>query len=261
MGKIIAVCNQKGGCGKTTSALNFGTSLAEKGNIVLLVDFDPQGDLTLNCGVNEPDELEETISNPIMQLISGEENLQVPILSYRSKVDFIPANDTLSGMKMVMMQAMAREFLLKKILWPLREQYDYIIIDCAPSLDVDLINALAASDEVLITSAPSRFSKKGTERLLKSVMKVRENLNENLTVAGVLITKVDRRTNFTNDIIDMMRISWQEWVHIFETEIPSSVRVDESQAMALPVREYENGNKAAESYLKFTEEYLGLEVQ
>lgn len=258
MSKILAIANQKGGVGKTTTTLNFGACLAESGKKVLMVDFDHQANLTLNCGIDKFDELPETIATIIVKAINGEKIEKLPIYNYRNNLDLIPANVSLSSANLLLIQAMAREFVLKKILEPLKTEYDYILIDCAPSLSVDLLNALTAADEVLIVSNPAKFSSAGTEQLLKSIARVKDNLNPNLEVAGVLFNRVDRRTNFAKDVIEIMRTVWGKGVHVFQTEVVASVRIDESQAMGQSIGEYDKNNKTAIKFKEFTDEYLSL---
>ena len=257
-GKIIAVANQKGGVGKTTTTFNFGACLADAGYKVLLVDFDHQANLTLNCGISKFDSLSETIANPMVQIINGEAagNVKVPIHQYNSNMYFVPANVTLSNVNLLLVTAMAREFILKQVLAALQTDFDYILIDCAPSLSVDLINALTAADEVLIVTNPAKFSSTGTEELIKSIIRVQTNLNSNLKISGVLFNRVDRRTNFTRDIIDIMRTAWGKGIRLYQTEIPASIRVDESQAEAQAIIEYEKDNKVAMAFMNFSKEYL-----
>ena len=255
--KIIAIANQKGGVGKTTTTFNFGSCLAALGYKVLLVDFDSQANLTLNCGVQQFDALDQTISNPLIDVINGDlSSVDVPIHRYRDNIYFIPANITLSNVQLLLIQAMSRETVLKRVLEPIKSDFDYILIDCAPSLNVDLVNALMASDEVMIVTNPSKFSSTGTEQLMRSIIRVQMNLNSNLKIAGVLFNRVDRRNNFTKDILEVMRTAWGIGVRVFQTEIPASIRVDESQLESMPMIEYEADNKAAVAFMKFTKEYL-----
>ena len=262
MCKVIAVANQKGGVGKTTTTLNMGAGLMLKGKRVLMVDFDQQANLTLNCGIRDFDDLKESIATAMEAVIDDETEIMPQIFRYRdsdgiAKVDFIPSNIEMAKINLELVQVMAREFVLKKLLEPLKNRYEYILIDCAPSLSVDLINALVAADEVLIVMTPGKFSTSGTEQLIKSINKTKKNLNENLEIAGVLFNRVDRRNNFTKDIIESMRNTWGKDIRIFDTEIPNSIRIDESQSMGEYIAEYEPDNKVAKAYEAFIEEYLG----
>lgn len=262
MCKVIAVANQKGGVGKTTTTLNMGAGLMLKGKRVLMVDFDQQANLTLNCGVRDFDDLKESIATAMEAVIDDETEVMPQIFEYRNsggiaRVDFIPSNIEMAKINLELVQVMAREFVLKKLLEPLKDRYEYILIDCAPSLSVDLINALVAADEVLIVMTPGKFSTSGTEQLIKSINKTKRNLNANLEIAGVLFNRVDRRNNFTKDIIESMRRTWGKDIRIFDTEIPNSIRIDESQSMGEYIAEYEPDNKVAKAYEAFVEEYLG----
>ena len=259
--KVIAVANQKGGVGKTTTTLNMGAGLMLKGKRVLMVDFDQQANLTLNCGVRDFDDLKESIATAMEAVIDDETEVMPQIFEYRNsggiaRVDFIPSNIEMAKINLELVQVMAREFVLKKLLEPLKDRYEYILIDCAPSLSVDLINALVAADEVLIVMTPGKFSTSGTEQLIKSINKTKRNLNANLEIAGVLFNRVDRRNNFTKDIIESMRSTWGQDIRIFDTEIPNSIRIDESQSMGEYIAEYEPNNKVAMAYEAFVEEYL-----
>jgi chromosome partitioning protein len=253
--KTIAIANQKGGVGKTTTTLNFGRSLALSGYKVLLVDFDSQGNLTNSCGVVDVDSMESTIADCILAFIAGEEK-KLPIYAYDKNLDYIPSNIMQSTANLMMISEMAREQILKSLLSRSKGMYDYILIDCAPSLSIDLINALNAADEVLIVTTPSQFSAKGTEQLRRSIQKVQRSINQNLKIAGVLFNKVDRRTNFAKELVAAVKAEWGENTRIFATEIPVSVRVEESQAMGRAMVDYEEDNKVTISFLSFTEEYL-----
>lgn len=256
MSKIIAIANQKGGTGKTTTTLNFGAELAKKGYRVLLVDFDHQANLTLYCGISDFDEIDNTIAD-YMKIVMEGDTPEVKPRKYRNNIEFIASNVKLAKTNLELIQVMAREFVLKNLLEPLKEKYDYIFIDCAPSLSVDLINALTAADQILIVSNPAKFSASGTEELIKSILKVKKNLNKDLEISGVILNRVDRRNNFTKDMIEAMNESWGKHIKIFNTEIPLSIRVDESQAMGQPLCEYDPKNKLAAAYKAVVDEYLG----
>lgn len=255
MSKVIAIANQKGGVGKTTTTLNFGAELAARGYKVLLIDFDPQGNLTLSCGIEDADTLIDTISKPLMEIIEGKADVDLPIYSYRENIDFVPANEMLSSIKLMLVQVISRETVLKRALKKAREDYDYILIDCAPALTIDLVNALTAADEILIVTAPAKFAVSGIEGLMQTINQVRDNINDNLKIAGILINQIDQRTNFGKDTAEMMRDVWAD-MYVYESEIPCSIRVEESQAMGLAMGEYEKANKAAIGFSAFTDEYL-----
>lgn len=257
MCRIIAIANQKGGTGKTTTTLNFGAELARYGNKVLLVDFDHQANLTLSCGIENFDEIDNTIADYMKAVMDGERP-EIEVRNYKENLDFIPANVRLARVNLELVTIMAREFILKNMLEPIKEEYQYILIDCAPSLSVDLINALTAADEVLIVSNPAKFSTSGTEELIKSIQKVKLNLNRKLKIDGIIFNRVDRRNNFTKDMIEVMNKSWGKNLKIFKTEIPLSIRMDESQAMGQTIRDYEPKSKLAHAYKLFTDEFLSI---
>lgn len=256
MGKVIALINQKGGVGKTATTFNFGAVLAEKGKKVLLLDLDFQGNLTQACGVRNSDELDETIATGIKELMEDKDKITFPIHKYRDNIDFIPCNVSFSEVKLEMIFATSREMLLKTYLRPIKDRYDYILIDCHPDIGIDFINALSASDEVIVITEPELYSTTGTELLFRSINKVKKHLNPDIEVAGILCNKVDRRTRLAKDMIEAIRETWGKVVKIFDTEIPFSVKIKESPVMATPIIEYERDSKAAQSYILFTEEYL-----
>lgn len=255
MAKIIAIANQKGGAAKTTTTFNFGSCLADKGYKVLIVDFDSQGNLTQYYGATDCDNMEHNIATGIKQLINDEEPVRT-VIKDRENLHLVPSNILLASVMVEMILATGREYLLKRYLQPLKDEYDYILIDCAPSLNIDLVNALTAADEVMIVSNPDTFSALGVQLFISSIQKTKRNLNPNLKIAGLLCTRVDRTTNFAKDTIKSMRTVWGKYMNIFETEIPASVRVQESQSVSRPMQEYEKSNPAAQAYIAFTDEYL-----
>ena len=258
MAKVIALSNQKGGVGKTTTAYNFGAELGKRGYRVLLVDFDSQGNLTKGSGIaagKNIDDIEETIATSIDACIAGEA-ISVPVYKLSAGLSIVPCNISMAKTKMELSLALARETMLIRCLKQVKNDYNYIIIDTAPSLDIDLINAFVASDEIIITSTPDAFSTSGTRALMKSFRQIADNLNPTLKIAGVLITEADQRTNFARDMIRGIKSAWESDVKVFNTVIPLSVRVRESQAAGKTIAEYENKNAAAVAYALFTDEYL-----
>ncbi len=260
---VIVIANQKGGVGKTTTSVNFAYELAKRGFKVLIIDLDSQGNLSklLVRDVDNIDELNYTISDLIEDCIKGREpNLKV-YNTFCKNMQIIPANIQMANTKLSLNQAIARETILRKIIKEIKIKYDYdyVIIDTAPSLDVDLVNALVCADEIIIPAMPDSLSTVGTNSLLKTVKIVRESLNSNLKVKGILITNVDSRTNFTKDMIEMLRETWNGTINVFNNIIPSSIRVKEGQALNKSISNYDKDNKVSKAYRDFTEEYLSID--
>lgn len=200
MCKVIAVSNQKGGVGKTVSCVNLGIGLAKEGKKVLLIDGDPQGSLTISLGYEEPDEMEYSLATLMMNIVNDEKlNMEKTILHHREGVDLIPANIELSAIEVSLVNAMSRELIIKSMMEKLREFYDFIIIDCMPSLGMITINALACADSVLIPVQAAYLPVKGLQQLIKTIGRVKKQLNPKLKIEGILLTMVDNRTNYARD--------------------------------------------------------------
>lgn len=256
--KTIAIVNYKGGTGKTTTTLNFGVSLVNKGYKVLLVDFDGQGNLTKAAtGEKNVDRIKETITTSLNQIMHGNK-VKLPIKkTYKENLEIIPCNVTMADTKVGLILAMARETILKRTLEDIKNNgdYDYILIDNAPSVEIDFINSLVAADEVLIVSSPDTFSCEGIQNLLVKYLSVKKYFNHELEISGILINNVDMRNNFTKDMIKVIEVCFKD-LKIFNTHIPRSIRVNESQAESKAVIDYEKNNKVAKAFDDFTNEYL-----
>ncbi len=259
--KIIAISNQKGGVGKTASCVNLGIGLAKKGYKVLLIDADPQGSMTISLGYPEPDEMENTLATLMTNIVDDETlNLDKTILHHEEEVDLIPANIDLSAIEVSLVHVMSRELILRAIVAQLREFYDYILIDCMPSLGMMTINALACADSVLIPVQAAYLPLKGLQQLIKTIGRIKKQLNPRLRIEGILLTMVDNRTNYAREISRLVYDAYSSTVRVFETEIPLSVRAAESSVEGRSIYTYDPKGKVAGAYEAFTKEIL-KEVQ
>ena len=257
MAKVIAAANQKGGCAKTSVVANLGIGLARAGKKVCVIDADPQGSLTASLGYQEPDDIRYTLASIMMNIINEEEyDPMEGILHHEEGVDLVPANIELSGLEVSLSNVMSREMILKEYVEQIRDAYDYILIDCMPSLGVMTINALVAADEVLIPVQAAYLPVKGLQQLIKTITVVKKRLNKRLTIEGILITMVDYRTNYAKDITDMLRENYGDTVGVMESFIPFSVKVAEASAEGISIYRYAPKCKAAESFEKLTKEVL-----
>ena len=258
--KVIALANQKGGVTKTTSTVNLGVGLARTGKQVLLVDADPQGSLGISLGIGAPDELEISLAT-VMAGVIEDKPLPVGagIIRNQEGVDILPANIELSGLEVSLFNVMSREYVLRNCLEPLRKQYDYILIDCMPSLGIMTVNALVAADSVIIPSQPSFLSAKGLDLLLHTVAKVRRSINAGLKIDGILLTMVDSRTNNDREIVNELRMGVGRQLRIFDTVIPRSIRAVEATRSGESIFAYDPNGKVAQAYAGLTKEVLDLE--
>ena len=258
--KVIAITNQKGGVGKTTTTVNLGVGLANSGKSVLLIDADPQGSLTVSLGIKNPDELDVSLAT-VMGAVIEDEMLpeDAGIIHHEEGVDLLPSNIELSGMETGLFNIMSREYVLRNYIDTVRKNYDYILIDCMPSLGMMTINALVASDSVIIPSQPSFLSTKGLNLLLHSINKVRRGINPGLKIDGILFTMVDSRTNNAKDIIESMRSNVGHNIKVFNTEIPHSVRAAECSLTGESIFSHDKSGKVAAAYEALTKEVEQIE--
>ena len=260
MCKVIAVANQKGGVGKTTTTSNLGIGLANQGKRVLLIDADAQGSLTASLGFSEPDKINISLATIMANLINEVEmELEYGILKHDEGIDLMPGNIELSGLEVSLVNVMSRERILCNYIEREREKYDYILIDCMPSLGMITINALAAADSILIPVQAAYLPVKGLEQLIKTIGKVKRQINPRLEIEGILLTMVDSRTNFARDISNLLLENYGNRVKIFKNSIPMSVRAAEISAEGISIYKHEPNGKVADAYHSLTEEVLGNE--
>ena len=256
MTKVIAIANQKGGVGKTTTTVNLGVGLARKGYKVLLIDADAQGNLTDALGWHTPDELHDTIATIMQTIIDHQEiDPNEAILHHAEGVDLVPANIALSALEVSLVNALSRETILKRYIDMVKDQYDYILIDCMPSLGMITINALVAADSVLIPVQAHYLPAKGMTQLLQTIRRV-QHINPNLSILGALMTMTDKCTNFTKDISNQLREMYGAHLNVFEAEIPRAIRIAETSAYGQSIYEYDPKGKAVEAFERLVGEVV-----
>ena len=254
-GRIIALANQKGGTGKTTTTVNLGIGLARLGQKVLLIDADPQGDLTTCLGWQDQDSLQTTLATIMEKVIRDEPfSADEGILHHQEGVDLMPANIELSAMEMSLVNAMSREFTLRTYVNEVKKNYDTVLIDCMPSLGMITINALAAADSVIIPVQAHYLPAKGMTQLMRTIGKVKRQINPSLKVDGVLLTLVDGRTNLAKQTAETLRQSYGSVLKIYRSEIPVAIKAAEISAAGRSIYAYDNGSKVAQAYAEFSKE-------
>ena len=257
MAKITAICNQKGGVGKTVTAVNLGIGLAREGKKVLLVDMDAQGSLTASLGYKRPDQMEDTLAVILGRIILDEPlSPGEGIIHHAEGVDLLPANIELSGLEVTLVNTMSRETILREYLNSIRDQYDVILLDCCPSLGMLTINALAAADQVLIPMQAHYLSIKGLEQLIRTISNVKRKINPSLSIAGILITMADMRTNYSREIIEMLHKAYDTQLRIFSSIIPLSIRAAETSAEGRSIYLHDPAGKVSAAYAALTQEVL-----
>ena len=255
--KTIAVCNQKGGTGKTTTTVNLGIGLARLGKKVLLVDADPQGDLTTCLGWRDNDGLTTTITDKLSEIMR-EENTdpQGGILHHEENVDLLPANLELSAMEMMLVTTMSRETVMRNYLSKVKDNYDYVLIDCMPSLGMVTLNALAAADSVIIPVQAQYLPAKGMTQLMQTIGKVKQHINPSLKIDGILLNIVDNRTNLAKSTADALRQNYGSVIKIYRSSIPMAVKAAEVASKGVSIYKYEPNSPAAKAYAELAKEVL-----
>lgn len=260
MSKVIICANQKGGVAKSTSVVNIGIGLARMGKKVLVIDNDPQGSLTEALGYPQPDKLEITLAT-IMDWVLNEEDFELDagILHHEEGVDLMPANIELSGVETSLIGIMSSETILKEYIDMIRDRYDYILVDCSPNLGQLTLNALVAADEVIIPVQAAYLPIKGLEQLLKTISRVKRKMNPGFNIMGILITMVDYRTIYANEITEVLYQHYGNNIHIFNEVIPLSVRAAEASAEGVSIYAHDPKGKVATAYEVITKEVASYE--
>ena len=253
MGRTIAIANQKGGVGKTTTAINLSACLAEKGKKVLAVDMDPQGNMTSGLGVDK-----DSVENTIYNLIIGESKMEeVLIKDVLENLDIIPTNIDLSGAEIELLDVEEKEYIVRNEIDKIKDNYDFIIIDCPPSLSMLTINAMTTVDSVLVPIQCEYYALEGLSQLIHTVELVRDRLNPKLTIEGVVFTMYDARTNLSLQVVENVKDNLEQT--IYKTIIPRNIRLAEAPSYGIPINKYDPKSAGAESYLRLADEVIDKE--
>ena len=253
MRRTIAIANQKGGVGKTTTAINLSACLAEKGKKVLAVDMDPQGNMTSGLGVDK-----DSVENTIYNLIIGEAKMEeVLIKDVLENLDIIPTNIDLSGAEIELLDVEEKEYIVRKEIDKIKDNYDFIIIDCPPSLSMLTINAMTTADSVLVPIQCEYYALEGLSQLIHTVELVRDRLNPKLTIEGVVFTMYDARTNLSLQVVENVKDNLEQT--IYKTIIPRNIRLAEAPSYGIPINKYDPKSAGAESYLRLADEVIDKE--
>lgn len=261
MCKVYAVSNQKGGTGKSTLSVNIAIGLARMGKKVLLIDADSQGSASVSLGFQEPDRMEVTLATIFERVINDEQiHVDDGILIHEEGVFLLPGNIELAGVEVSMVNIMSRELILRQYIQMIKEHYDAIIIDCAPALGMITINALAAADAIIIPVSCQFLPVKGLEQLIRTIGKVKRQINPKLQIAGIAITMQDNRTNYARDIIQLIDDTYGKQVPIFKNFIPMSVRVSECSVAGCSIYKHDPKGKATKAFEGLTKEVLAFGI-